>query len=785
MRRWGMFAVSVTLAVAAGAPLSGCTAAEPPEEESPPATVCAAAAALVDDGDPEAAIALIDRYRAPAIARLEAGAGIADDRTRAVACESQRDEALLTAPTPDEKTAPVEAVDAWNTTLTSWLTPLGTLLAWATGLTAALIVFARLLVFVVPWPALRPRWRRSAPFTFPGSWWPLPVLFLGAVVLVGAWGFLAGTPAQWPLAVVGGLLAAFATWRTVHWFGGRPRVVVAAVDKEGSPSSVRSAQVAALTVELGAGGPGSVESGSSDLSQLTDATAKVSDNALISFLTGIVDFVVNVSPWHVSVTEIDDTTSLVGVRWNGRPVGAATIRSTTVLAGVSGAPADLMQRLQAAVVATTLATHYADMRGLYGATNWRSVGLAFAAPFATGPARLALLTRAVELDPANALARRQRDNLRHADPEDMAATDEYLRALEREANLVAPLSGDRPPFAFAEGWSVPRPAAAADPYPAPGHLLARTLLLWATALCNRLALGMVDPAGPAATPATTAAAHARVLEQLVDVVAHLKVENTANADPSSVSSFLGAMRGRTAIVLRRLHDNPAYRAHVAHLLPPTQRWYDTAAASGDPGMSYRLACRAAMRGLPVDDLLAVAFLRTDYVAWAPKDPELFSLRDSHWSLLHPDIPTDVWKIEPLATHRRKLRGIGIRTAGQLADAGRDVRKALGLDRASFAHLRKIARLAARLEERTPAAWKARVPLIFAALIAEDVDTVGRLRAAEPSDLTTPLTDAVRGVPRPAAPGQSAPGQSAPGQSAPGSYVPPAEAVATLHAAWTS
>lgn len=774
MRRWGIFAVSVALAVATGALLSGCAAPESaPDGESPPATVCDAAAAFVEEGDPEAAIALIDRYRAPAIARLEAAAGIAGDATRAVACEAQRDEALLTTPKPDETTPPVGAVDAWNATLKSWLTPLGTLLAWASGLTAALIVVARLLVFVVPWPSLPPRWRRSAPFTFPGSWWPLPLLLAGSLVLVGAWGFLAGNPAQWPLAILGGLVAAFATWRTVHWFGGRPRVVVAAVDKEGNPSAVRSAQVAALTVELGAGGPGSVDSGSSDLSQLTDATAKVSDNALISFVTGVVDFVVNVSPWHVSVTEIDDTTSLVGIRWNGRPVGAATIRSTVVLDGISGAPADLMQRLQAAVVATTLATHYSDMRGLYGATNWRSVGLAFAAPFASRTARLPLLTRAVEIDPANALARRQRDNLRYADPVDLAATDRYLRALEREANLVAPLSGDRPPFPFASDWSptgTPGGAAAEADYPAPGHLLARTLLLWATALCNRIALGMADPTTSADTPPATAAAHARVLGQLVDLVARLRADNTANADPSSVSSFLGAMRGRTAIVLRRLHDNPSYRAHVAHLLPPTQAWYDAAAASGDPGMSYRLACRAAMRGQPADDLLAVAFLRKDYVKWAPKDPELFSLRDSHWSLLHPDAPADVWAIEPLAAHRKKLTEIGIRTAAELADAGRDARKALALDQASFAHLRRVARLAKRLEERTPPPWKERVPLIFADLIAADIDTVALLRATDPGDLIAPLTDAVRGVPSPAAPG---------------SFVPPDEAVATLYAAWTS
>jgi len=773
MRHWGIVAAAAVVTVVL---LSGCSGADAAPTASPspaasPPTVCEAAATLVDDGDPEAAIALIDRFRAPAIARLEAGAGIATDAARSVACEAQRDEALLTDPAPDEVTTPVGAVNAWNATLKGWLTPLGTLLAWSLALTAALIVFARLLVFVVPWPSLRPQWRRSAPFTYTGSWWPLPLILVGSAILVAAWGFLAGSPAQWPLAIVGALLALFATWRTVHWFGGRPRVVVAATDAEGSDSPVRSAQIAALTVELGAAGPRSIDRGSSDLDQLTDATAKVSGNALASFVTGVIDFVVNVAPWRVSVSEVDDATSIVDIRWNGRPVGTATIRPSLIAEGIEKVPSDLVPRLQAAVVATTLASQYVDMRGLYGATNWRSVGLAFAAQSpSAGPARLALLHRAIEIDPANALARRQRDNLVHADPADVDATDAYLAALEREANLVAPLSDDRAPFPHAAGWM---PAVRRDPaepwYPAPRHLLARTLLLWATAICNRIALARA--AGDAA-PTADPSADARVLAQLVALVGDLTRENTANEDASAVTSFLGAMRGRTAIVLRRLHDNPAYAPHVADLLPLTQDWYDAAAASGDPGMSYRLACRAAMRGQPVDDLLAVAFRAKTYVDWAPKDPELYSLRDSRWALLHPDVPADVWAVEPLAAHREKLIGVGIRTTGELVAAGPRVRKSLALDEATFAHLQEVARLAGLLEERTPRRWRSRVPLILSALRESGVDTVPRLRAARTASLRKTLEDAVRGVPEKVQPPHG-----------PTVYVTPARAVKKLRRAW--
>lgn len=776
MRRWGIIAAAAAVTVIL---LSACAPSPGPSPDAtdaaePPGTVCAAAAQLFEDGDPEAAIALIDRYRAPALARLEAGAGIVTDAARAVACEAQRDAALLSDPAPDDVTTPVGAVDAWNATLKGWLTPLGTLLAWSLALAAALIVFARLLVFVVPWPSLRPQWRRSAPFTYTGSWWPLPLIVIGSAILVAAWGFLAGTPAQWPLAIAGALVALFATWRTVHWFGGRPRVVVAATGSDGADSPVRSAQVAALTVELGAAGPRSIDRGSSDLDQLSDATAKVSGNALASFVTGVIDFVVNVAPWRVGVTEVDDATSIVEIRWNGRPVGTATIRPSLIAEGIEKVPSDLVPRLQAAVVATTLASHYVDMRGLYGATNWRSVGLAFAAQSpSAGPARLALLHRAIEIDPANALARRQRDNLVHADPADVDATDEYLAALEREANLVAPLSDDRAPFPHAAGWMPPERRDAGSPrYPAPRHLLARTLLLWATALCNRIALARA--AGDDA-PTADPAADARVLAQLVALVGDLTRENTANEDASAVTTFLGAMRGRTAIVLRRLHDNPAYAAHIADLLPVTQDWYDVAAASGDPGMSYRLACRAAMRSQPVDELLAVAFRAKTYVDWAPKDPELYAIRDSRWALLHPDVPADVWAIEPLAAHREKLIGVGVRTTSELVAAGPRIRKALALDEATFAHLQETARLAGLLEERTPRRWRSRVPLILAALLDSGIDTVPRLRAATRASLRTILEDAVRGVPEKVQPPHGPRGQTV--------YVTPARAVKRLRRAW--
>lgn len=782
MRRRGIVAAVIALAALTVGVLSGCGAAagEPPgaggtptatasptATVAPPATtadVCARAQALLDDGDAEAAVTLIDDYRAPAIARLAADAGRPGDAELSAACEEVRTAALAATPAPDAPSAPSAAVKTWEATQKAWLTPWATLATWTFAVSAALVVLARLLVFIVPWPSLRPRWRRSEPFTFRANWWPLVLVVAGVGVAVAGWGFLAGSPLQWPVTIAGALAAAAGTWRTVHWFGARPRVAVSVTGADGAASPLRSAQVAQLVRDLAATGPRTIDMpGASDVSELADATSKVTENAFVGFLLSVAEFVLNVSPWRVTVTEVDDGSSIVDIRWNGIPIAAETL-STSALRIGAGGPRDAAQRLQAAVVATTLVTHYVDMTGLYGATKWRSVGLTFVAvsPFKAGE-RLALLARAVQEDPRNALARRGRDNLRHADPDTIEKTDAALSALEREANAIAPLSGDLGPFPAAPNWRRPEPL----PTPwsrAPRDLLARTLLMWTTGLSNRIVLSR--DAVPAYRGRWGAEADARAVSMLVTAVAELTADAGAEQTP-----FLAAMRGRTAILVERLHDLPLYTGLLAPLRRTTLPWYAEAAASESPAMKYRLACRAAVRGMPFEELLTAAFEDDGYVDWAPKDPDFADYRDSHWKLLHPSAPADLWAVAPLAAHRTALSAMGIRSPARLARSGRDVRRALGLDRPTFAHLRRVARLAARLQASTPARWGERVPLIFRALVEAKIDTLGRLRAASLDDLVDALTDAVRGVPRrPASPD-------------PAPYVPPRRAVRKLRSRW--
>jgi hypothetical protein len=745
------------------------------------ADVCARAQQLLDDGDAEAAVTLIDDYRAPAIERLAADAGRPDDALLSAACDTERTAAFAAAPEPADPSGPSAAVTAWEATQKAWLTPWATLLTWTLGVSAALIVLARLLVFVVPWPSLLPRWRRSEPFTLRLSRWPLVLIVLGVAIAVMGWGFLAGTTAQWPVTLIGTLAAVVGTWRTVHWFGARPRVAVSVTGADGSPSPVRSAQVAQLIRELAATGPRGIDfPGASDVSELADATSKVSENALVGFLTSVAEFVFNVSPWRVSVTEVDGGASLVEIRWNGIPIAAETLNAASVSPSglkMSDGPKDAAQRLHAAFVATTLVNNYVDMTGLYGATKWRSVGLTFIAvsPF-DAAAREKLLERAVQEDPLNALARRGRDNLRHADPDTIEKTDAALGALEREANAVAPLSGDLGPFPAAPNWRRPEPPA--SPWSrAPRDLLARTLLMWTTALSNRIVLSRVPSVGVAAgLPARVVPAYpgrwgpeadARAVALLVTTVAGL----TADAGDAQ-TPFLGALRGRTAILVERLHDLPAYAPLLSPLRTTTLPWYAEAVASESPAMKYRLACRAAVRGMPFEELLRAAFEDDGYIGWAPKDPDFAAYRDSHWTLLHPDVTSDIWEVAPLSDHRKKLSAMGIRTPAQLARSGRDERRALGLDRPTFAHLRRVARLGARLEATTPQRWRGRVPLLFSALVGAEIDTLARLRAASLDDLEKALADAVRGMPR-----------RRPDPSATSPYVTPRRAARGLRARW--
>ncbi|RZI89169.1 MAG: hypothetical protein EOO67_12340, partial [Microbacterium sp.] len=428
---------AAAIALAAGL-LAGCTAPSGGSGATPSATaspvvaataadVCARAQALLADDDADRALTLIDDFRAQALARMEAGSSDPADVAAARACEPERAAALLAgsaAPAPPRDAFGfVAAVDAWEAAQKGWLGAALTLITWTLAVSAALVVVARLLVFIVPWTSLPARWRRSQPFRSPVSWWPLPLIVAGVATV--AWCGASLTPsgelgALWPLGVPGplgvlGLLGVLAAligmWRTVHWFGARPRVAVSVTGADGSASAVRSAQVAALTAELGAAPPRSIETpGASDITQLTDATSTVSKNPFITFFTTVIEFMVNVSPWQVTITDLADGSSHVDIRWNGRAVDAATLNPTSLSIGSNG-PKDVAQRLQAAFITTTLVNTYADMTGLYGATRWRSVALAFVAvsPFDDAE-RKRLLTRAVVEDPRNALARRGRDN---------------------------------------------------------------------------------------------------------------------------------------------------------------------------------------------------------------------------------------------------------------------------------------------------------------------------------------------------------------------------------------
>ncbi|GAA5031324.1 hypothetical protein GCM10025738_12320 [Microbacterium fluvii] len=681
--------------------------------------------------------------------------------------------AASASPSPTASTAALAGAARWELFRSGWFEPLLTLALWAGGATAICAVLARLIVFAIPWQRLRPRSQRTAdgaPITgWQGAAWAFTIFIGWCLVVTGV------TATAWLASVVGVLAVAVGTARLSWWLGVRPRLLASVAADDGTASPGASARLVLLVRRMGATKPRGVEiPGASDITQLTEATATVTDNALVKAVLTIWQFVANVSPWRVDVHLLDTRRAVVRVDWNGRSMASELIDLDELELDDLELPDDTPLRMAAAVVAVSLARGYRDVRGLYGAKKWQSVGLVDLASLQPGGAQEELLIRAaLRHDPDNTLATARSVTRTGRTANDADALEAYMAALEQLADRIAPLCGRREPF----GRTLHRRAQPAwrrlRVEDAPYALLARTLVLWLMALRNRVAVDELSTATASKKPKKAPPARApyrrpipehdvRVIVELIELI-----EAMAGNPRFDDQEFVADLQGRTAMTLHRLADSGLYPTGLADELRDTEKWFAAAMRSEVPTVAYSVATYLAMSGRPCEPQLVIALRHSRIRAWAPRDPELARIRDSAWMLLHPDLPADVWQSPPLAAHRERLAEIGITDPAVLAARSIDLSRYLWLQPEAYAYLRRAARLATHLISTTPKRWRARVPLLYARLSAAGVHDVSALRALSKRRMLTVLDDAVRGVRR--------------GDG----YVPAAEAIAELRRAWRS
>lgn len=133
------------------------------------------------------------------------------------------------------------------------------------------------------------------------------------------------------------------------------------------------------------------------------------ENRVMAFLQFILTTVFGVHPWRVSLDETADGFLIVIINRNGRSTASERISAAELgeyAAGEDGksapAPGIRSYKMAAALISTTLSLSYSDFDDLCGATQWRSIGMVYAAAGEeNNDIHLNLLTYAAILDPEN------------------------------------------------------------------------------------------------------------------------------------------------------------------------------------------------------------------------------------------------------------------------------------------------------------------------------------------------------------------------------------------------
>ena len=701
------------------------------------ASVCDEAQRLIGEGQPSAALTLIERHRGTDAAASTAALGVEAYRP-ADPCASERERALVRiqhgaayaalaaqlggvvpsdgagvtagpatqlrdCPEPrigevltaEEAQARAESCDRTNVQAeqdrepflpalaTGWasarknvLTPLGTLLLPAALVALAILVAARLVVPLVPswprldrarsWPLLAaaitavagaslclvaalvpvPGFLAAALAALPAAllaicltdlWAKRPGWLLGALALfivvavAGPFAVLAGA-AQVALLLLGAVLALVGVWLVALEMATRLRMSISVKDAAGGAQEADLTHLVALLEEMGGDGPRGLEvpRGADVTALTTSVIAKDPSSAVLKALWSAWSLLVSASPWLVQVdTDAQKNVNLVMTR-NGRPAGSAIIRTDDLGQDLTRAGTTLKAdpyRFVAAAVLVQLARHH-DLRGLYGVTSWKSLGLHCLAtidlPDRTQEEEAkALLTLALHHQPDNLPAQLALERLQHR----KATTDEELRSFgDWLRAFIGRLDHQR---------------LGATPLALRAHYLYVTSLInrrYGT--CHGQALGL----GEAVKAFGAAVAEAGAQRQ------------AANDD---VSAFIDRMDAKVGWV------SAAYLGSGSVKL-----------GESTPAEAYSAACYLASQDPPDTDkavrLLRIADRDPELADWRPRDPQLERLRGTEaYRRAYPrTVRTDILELEPLAAHAHRLRELGlVDTEALLAFAG--------------------------------------------------------------------------------------------------------------------
>ena len=375
------------------------------------AAVCAVAAGLVAD-DPQKALDLVTKVRDSAAAGSDAENGCEDERLAAV---------TVLADGSQPNTPAERASDQWTSAFESWIAPLGQSLSAVLLLIVIALIAARLLV-LLPSDLARSRLVpeiKAARSRAIRGWLGLIALVVGSIAIAA---LLAGLP---PAPLVDEiLLEKLFPLRVLAWVGSALLLLVGirqvaralastlaltitVHDAKGAEDKARKSALITYLAELGTNQPrGVLIQQASDITAMAEAALPTTTNPVLTVLRSIFTTVVGVTPWNVSVDNVNETRTAVLISRNGRSVSSALVSTERWKHAIGETKLD-PDKLAAAAIIATLADHYSDFNGLNGATQWESIGLHFVATtdYRSAPeTRALILAAALDVDPGNRAA---------------------------------------------------------------------------------------------------------------------------------------------------------------------------------------------------------------------------------------------------------------------------------------------------------------------------------------------------------------------------------------------
>ncbi|GLI26372.1 hypothetical protein ARHIZOSPH14_06140 [Agromyces rhizosphaerae] len=597
--------------------------------------------------------------------------------------------------------------DGWEEFSSDVLSKVVAVALWAGGIVVVGALIARLLVLGSPFRDLVVTRRQSRAGKLAGF---IALAVAALAIVLAPLVLLDSSPLLWLIEITALVLLTGAVLSLAYGMATTPHMSARVYDRQGSENLAWSVDVLDQMRRANRDDPrGRVGTPSaSDVNEVI-AIADRTGTGLTSFVATVLQVFVNIAPWTLHVTFVEERAVIATLRRNGHVVDEVEIRCDEC--GGTDVHRSLLA-LTGAFAAFRVAGRYPDITGFYGAANWQTVGyLAIAESEQAGDDRDRYLRLARKADPENINAEYASLFERFAGTSTSGYSNLYLRQLRSLINRAAVLS-DRPqPFTDADLLSTRRvgtPSGAEIPEP-PG-LFIRLLFEYAGAARNWWAL---ERAREGFDREQAEQRRDRVRVTLAVLVRELMPEHPEGWDVAADAVRRLRFGAAMAYALFAATD-PDQSEDTPEVHRAVGEWLREAEASSDVETSYAYAGYLAQRAYDAPDdeerkrMLAdiarrirSASLVDEYAQRALADPELRLVgtrREIRSVTVH--TPRRAWDLRRFADWQRALQAEGIRDPADLVRVQRldRLNGSIGITEAEWASMLDAAVLLARTRD---------------------------------------------------------------------------------------